>query len=297
MIKNETKKQFHKINLHILEICNYKCEHCFAHFDSQKLLTEKEWEKIVDNCIENTDVEEFNIAGGEPLLYKDLMKLVKYIHKKGKLISIITNGSLISDLWIEENAKYFTTIGFSIDSVDRDTLIKQGRHNNQKYLSKERFEKICEKIKEINPNCKIKINTVVTKHNLHENLGYIINTLPISRWKILKMDIFQNDSFNNSKISTTNEEYNNFLKENLKSINNVKLVKKTEHCKNYSTEFGEIICEQDLKATYVMIDSNGYLVDDSLNNNYTKVCNCLTENIQNGLEKLNFDEETYNIRY
>lgn len=110
MIKNETKKQFHKINLHILELCNYKCEHCFAHFDSQKLLTEKEWEKIVDNCIENTDVEEFNIAGGEPLLYKDLMKLVRYIHKKGKLISIITNGSLISDLWIEENAKYFTTI-------------------------------------------------------------------------------------------------------------------------------------------------------------------------------------------
>ena len=79
MIKNETKKQFHKINLHILEICNYKCEHCFAHFDSKKILTEKEWEKIVDNCIENTDVEEFNIAGGEPLLYKDLMKLAKHI--------------------------------------------------------------------------------------------------------------------------------------------------------------------------------------------------------------------------
>lgn len=57
---------------------------------------------------------------------------------------------LIIDLWIEENAKYFTTIGFFIDSFDKDTLIKQGRHNNQKYLSKECFEKICEKIKEIN---------------------------------------------------------------------------------------------------------------------------------------------------
>ena len=52
---------------------------------------------------------------------------------------------MIIDLWIEENAKYFTTIGFFIYSFDKDTLIKQGRHNNQKYLSKECFEKICEK--------------------------------------------------------------------------------------------------------------------------------------------------------
>lgn len=105
------------------------------------------------------------------------------------------------------------------------------------------------------------------------------------------------EKFDNSKISVENNQYNDFLKENLKSISNVRLVKSTEHCKKYSTEFGEIICEQNLNATYVMIDSNGYLLDDSLNNNYTKVCNCLTENIQIGLEKLNFDEETYNIRY
>ena len=118
-------KQFYKINLHIFEACNYNSAHCFAHFENERLLKEKEWEKIVDNCIENTNVEEFNIAGGEPLLYKDLMKLVRYIHEKGKKVSIITNGSKMSNAWIRENAKYFTTIGFSIDSFEAETLIAQ----------------------------------------------------------------------------------------------------------------------------------------------------------------------------
>lgn len=290
-------KQFHKINLHILEACNYNCAHCFAHFENERLLKEKDWEKIVDNCIENTNVEEFNIAGGEPLLYKDLMKLVRYIHEKGKKVSIITNGSKMSNAWILENAKYFTTIGFSIDSFEEKTLIAQGRHNNGNYVSKERFEEMSEIIKKVNPMCKVKVNTVVSKYNARENLGKIMEQLPISRWKIIKMDIFKNATFDNSHIAITNQEYERFVKKNLNVISDVQLYKKTENCEKFLTSFGEVICERDVNATYIIIDANGYLVDDSLNDNYTQVCNCLLENIAEGLKKLNFDEDAYRVRY
>lgn len=62
-------KKKYKINLHILEACNFKCRQCFSKFGTKKLLSVKDWEKIVDNCIAGADVAEFNIAGGEPMLY------------------------------------------------------------------------------------------------------------------------------------------------------------------------------------------------------------------------------------
>lgn len=57
-------KKKYKINLHILEACNFKCRQCFSKFGTKKLLSVKDWEKIVDNCIAGADVAEFNIAGG-----------------------------------------------------------------------------------------------------------------------------------------------------------------------------------------------------------------------------------------
>ena len=58
-------KKKYKINLHILEACNFKCRQCFSKFGTKKLLSVKDWEKIVDNCIAGADVAEFNIAGAD----------------------------------------------------------------------------------------------------------------------------------------------------------------------------------------------------------------------------------------
>lgn len=85
------------------------------------------------------NIEEFNIAGGEPLLYKGLIEIVKHIISKNCKCSIITNGSLMTPEWIHKNAKYFSTIGFSIDSFEENTLLSLGRcTTNKKYLSKEK---------------------------------------------------------------------------------------------------------------------------------------------------------------
>ena len=86
-------KKKYKINLHILETCNFKCRQCFSKFGTEKLLPVKDWEKIVDNCIAGADVAEFNIAGGEPMLYPGLMELVQYIRDKGVKVSPNLKGS------------------------------------------------------------------------------------------------------------------------------------------------------------------------------------------------------------
>lgn len=292
--------EMYKINLHILEPCNFKCRHCFAHFDNNKTLKVNEWLHVVDNCADALYVNEFNIAGGEPLIYKDLPILAQYIRYKGARLSIITNGFLMSNEWIDKNAKYYNTIGFSIDSFIPDIQIEQGRcTSDKKILTLDRFKEICLRIHNVSPETKLKINTVVTALNKSENIAASIKTLQksgvkISRWKIIRMDIFKNESFDNSDIAISDEEYKDFAKLNLKEF-------KTELGETSLIHIDEngmdIVVEEDVAGAYIMIDANGNLVDNTKNLNYVSLINCVTENFEEGMKQLSFDHDLYFSRY
>ena len=59
----------YKINLHILEACNFRCLQCFSKFGTEKLLPVTDWMKIVDNCLAGADVTDcsaqINLAGSQ----------------------------------------------------------------------------------------------------------------------------------------------------------------------------------------------------------------------------------------
>lgn len=298
-INSQANRDFHasslKVNLHILENCNYRCKHCFAHFESSSVLKIDAWKNIVNNCIRDSKIMNFNIAGGEPLLYSELGNLIRYIHESGSKISIISNGYRMTDEWIMNNAIYFDTIGLSIDSANEDTLIEMGRCTRKgEFLSNERLQEICALIKIYNPNCKIKINTVVSSLNKSENMGNFISSLPVSRWKIFKMQYFSNSTFNNKDLLVSDNEYMEFIKNNLPNYK--------ESGMDVSTfvpmgNGGLAVVENNLKAGYIMVDANGHLVDDTLNDSYTKVIDCQTESFADGLNKLNFDKDLFYSRY
>ena len=119
----ETK---YEINIHVLEACNFRCRQCFFKFGTKKLLPVEDWKKIIDNCIAGANVTEFNIAGGEPMLYPGLVELVQYIRDKGVKVSLITNGSLMDEEWVKNCAGMFETIGFSVDSINDETERLEG---------------------------------------------------------------------------------------------------------------------------------------------------------------------------
>ena len=124
------------------------------------------------------DVSSYNIAGGEPLLYKDLKQLLTKLNKP---ISIITNASLIDDYFIDNLCEHFYMIGISIDSFNHETNIKIGRNYNQKTISYEQLELIIKKIRQKNKNCIIKLNTVVSKDNFNEELWQKLKNLKIDK--------------------------------------------------------------------------------------------------------------------
>jgi len=46
------------------------------------------------------------IGGGEPFLRKDILKILEYLHKKGMMITISTNGSLLNNEILKEAKNY-----------------------------------------------------------------------------------------------------------------------------------------------------------------------------------------------
>ena len=175
----------------------------------------EDWEQIIDNCMEDQVASEFNIAGGEPLLYKDLIGLTKYIRNKGAKVSIITNGSLMNEEWIQKYGQLFSTIGFSVDSANDETNQKIGRCvNTGSVISASRVTKLCELIRKYAPDCKIKINTVVTALNKDEQISDFIDTTKPDRWKILKMKPFVYGAFSNISFQISVVEFDEFVRQN-----------------------------------------------------------------------------------
>ena len=280
----------YKINLHILEACNFKCRHCFSKFGTKKALPVEDWKKIVDNCIALADVDEFNIAGGEPMLYPGLTEMVQYIRNKGVKVSLITNGSLMDEEWIKNYAGLYETIGFSVDSLNDETNKKIGRCDRSgKTIPAGRIVELCGLIRKYAPGCRIKINTVVSALNKDEVMSDFINEIAADRWKILRMKPFQYGSFSNLDIQVSDEEFEEFVERNRKQ---------REKEAGTETAKRKVIVEPDMKASYVLIDSNGCLLDNAVDEmTPVAVCNCLRESFAEGLRRLTLDREKYEARY
>lgn len=285
-----------KVNLHVTEKCNFHCKQCYAKFEEHRIPSTEEWISIIDNCHASGMVDAYNFAGGEPLMYKGLHELIRHAYNKGASVSIITNGYLINDAWIEENAIYLDTIGFSIDSFSTDSLKNIGRCTySGKMLEPERLADIIRKLKAANPSLRIKINSVVSALNKDENLASDIigYDLPVSRWKLLKMCPFKNEEFSNYNLTVTDSEYQEFVRRNTGTLNAVK-----NSDMIYTSDNGmEIVAEDRINGGYIMVDAGGYLVDDTLNTNYTRIIDCKADDFATGIERLNLDKELYAARY
>ena len=285
-----------KFNLHLIEACNYSCRHCFAKFGSRKMLSFDNWRTIVDNCLRAVPGCSFNIAGGEPLLAPYFHDLVRYCHDRGSKVSVITNGYLITDKWIRENAGILDTLGLSLDSFDEGTLVKMGRCTRSgKILTAGRIKEITTLVKEVNPDCRIKVNTVVCSLNRDEIVREQIMDIPVSRWKIFKMMSFANDSFNNSDIVISDEEYMRYISNNLGTSPEM-LKDENSHIFSLS-DTCSVVVEKNLDGGYLMIDANGNLVDNTINTNYVPVVNCVTGDVRDGINRLGLDTELYWSRY
>ena len=89
-------------------MCNFDCRMCYVRKSpeevkchNRKMLNLEQWKKIADQA-ENAGMLYLLLTGGEPFLWPDFWELYMYLSKKGFLISINSNGSLIDEGVIEQ---------------------------------------------------------------------------------------------------------------------------------------------------------------------------------------------------
>lgn len=88
-------------------LCNFDCRMCYVRQSekqvqnhSRNMLTLEQWKTIADEA-EKKGLLYLLITGGEPFMWPDFWELYEYVSKKGFVITINSNGSLIDENVIE----------------------------------------------------------------------------------------------------------------------------------------------------------------------------------------------------
>jgi len=168
--------------------------------------------------LKDAGTKKINFAGGEPFVRPYLLgQLCKKAHEMGMAVSIISNGSLITEEWMNQFGYYVDVLGVSVDSFDPSTNAKIGRGgdaNNQHVRRMLRVRQWCR-----DHRIKFKINTVVCRYNRNEDMTEQIRKLDPVRWKIFQVLVLEGENAgadhgdlrDATVLTVTDDQYRSFV--------------------------------------------------------------------------------------
>lgn len=162
------KEKLVAFDLEITTRCNNNCRHCCVNVPARdkkakaKELTYIEIKNIVDQAAD-LGVLSCLITGGEPLLREDFFDIYLYIKKKGILVSVFTNATLITDKHIRFFKKYSPrNIEVTVYGVTRETYECVTRRSGSFGLFIQGLNLL------LNSGIKVQLKTVAIRSNIHE---------------------------------------------------------------------------------------------------------------------------------
>lgn len=184
-------KDIPSVNYHLWKPCNMKCGFCFATFQDihgdilPKGHLDRENSIRVVESLALAGFRKINFAGGEPTLCPWLPDLINRARELGLTTSLVTNGSSISAEWLDCVQESLDWVALSIDSLDPNTLLRIGRITRSGPMSKHDYLRAIGVLRDY--GVRLKINTVVTRANLRENITDFIIEVHPERWKLLQV--------------------------------------------------------------------------------------------------------------
>ena len=179
------------VNYHLWKPCNMRCGFCFATFEDieadilPKGHLGRENSLAVVESLAKAGFQKINFAGGEPTLCPWLPDLTRLARALGLTTSVVTNGSRITREWLGSVSGSLDWATLSIDSVDSATLLRMGRTSQSGPMSEGDYLRAIGLYRQ--HGVRIKVNTVVTRSNLKEDLtDFILEARP-ERWKLLQV--------------------------------------------------------------------------------------------------------------
>ena len=113
-------------------VCNYQCHFCF-HTSTNDYLLPLDRAKTALRLLADAGMKKLNISGGEPFLQpRYIGEVFKFCKEELHIesCSVVTNGSKVTEGWLDKYGDYLDMIAISCDSFDPETNIKQGRAEN-----------------------------------------------------------------------------------------------------------------------------------------------------------------------
>ncbi|PAA55452.1 hypothetical protein BOX15_Mlig028573g1 [Macrostomum lignano] len=206
------------VNYHFTRRCNYKCGFCFHTAISSFVLPLEEAKRGL-RMLQEAGMQKVNFSGGEPFLEQRgrlLGEMVRFCKETLGLpsVSIVSNGSLITEEWFQTYGEWLDILAVSCDSFDEATNRAIGRHAPRSHH--------LDKLYQISEWCAryrvaFKINTVVNTHNWQEDMADQILDLNPCRWKVFQCLLIGGENCGEDSLRhaetfvVTDEQFRSFL--------------------------------------------------------------------------------------
>ncbi len=191
---------FINIALQVTRKCNLNCVHCCESENVKGELSINEIKKIVDN-LSARGLIKFCITGGEPFLRNDIVEILKYIHRKGMLVTLSTNGFILNEKKLLSVKPYINNMRFSLHGTKEI--------HNQIVQNKDGFGRVVDSIR---MSSKLGIPTSVVASVFFKNYSTMFDIAKIcEKEKVEKLYFFSLISRGRAR-STYDEEYVSFEK-------------------------------------------------------------------------------------
>lgn len=105
--------------IEITDRCNLACIHCYNNVSREcgKEMPFNHFQLVVSE-LKKIGVDKIQFIGGEPLLHKDLRRMITYCRSHFSFLEVFTNGTLIDKNWSDIFKKYNVNVAVSVYSYD-----------------------------------------------------------------------------------------------------------------------------------------------------------------------------------
>ncbi|MHC4664114.1 MAG: radical SAM protein [Planctomycetota bacterium] len=101
-MSRKTERKQDSIIFEVTQNCNHACLHCYNVWKNEKPypsgeLGTEDTLAMLEKLLGETGARHVTLTGGEPLLRKDVFEIVDYLRERGRVVNLITNGTLLDE--------------------------------------------------------------------------------------------------------------------------------------------------------------------------------------------------------
>ena len=191
-------RNYSSIRLEVTSKCNLQCEYCHnSEYSNRKDdMTTEEILQLIRDIKKRYPINKILLTGGEPLVNKDIFKIIEQISMLGIKADLVSNGTLLTEKIVRQLERSgLQRIRLSVDEIGETSELRSTAKPNEIW-------RIARMIKEVS-NIEVCIHTVCSPTNVTQLFDVYLMTLNVGakRWRVFDLGYQEGTTKNKSKFS------------------------------------------------------------------------------------------------